>query len=98
MYKNDRSKYFLRWFWILIILFFIFGIVAGFVFPKQTISYSFNTKESFNWFLMLCIWLSGVIPASIIYAVYVHIENQEIQIDILRDLRKYMQSISAGKE
>ncbi|MCD8391165.1 MAG: zinc finger Ran-binding domain-containing protein, partial [Firmicutes bacterium] len=40
-------------------------------------------EEHFNWALTIAVWISAVIPAAILYAVYSHLENQEIQINLL---------------
>lgn len=95
MYSHyEHSKIFKRWCVALVITVFILGIIAGFVFriekePLSVYGYSSSTvKPSFNWGLAFIIWISEVIPAAILYAVYSHLENQEIQINILNEIRK----------
>lgn len=92
MHHNNHSRTFFRWFWFLVILYLIAGIAAGIVYPKpidHAVSYSLDAPEAvFNWLLMVLVWLSGVIPTAIIYAVYAHLENQEIQIDMLASIRE----------
>lgn len=94
---KSHSAVFKRWCIVLSVAVFIFGIVAGFVFKTQEVSYStsyyYSTPHSeshFNWGLMFMIWLAYVIPVAILYAVYSHLENQEIQINILNEIRKTM--------
>lgn len=92
MYSHyEHSKIFKRWCVALIITVFILGIVAGFVFKVEEYSlYSTYSDEHFNWVLALIIWFSEVIPAAILYAVYSHLENQEIQINNLNQIRQFL--------
>ena len=92
---NEHSQVFKRWCIALVVVVFILGIIAGFVFkiekePLSVYGYysSSHAKSSFNWGLACIIWLSEVIPAAVLYAVYSHLENQEIQINNLNEIRK----------
>lgn len=86
MYNHkNHSEVFKRWCTTLLGIVFILGIIAGFIFKvEEGIIY---TDERFNWELMLIIWFSEIVPLAILYAVYAHLENQEIQINILNDIR-----------
>lgn len=82
----SHSKVFKVWCIVLVVMVFIIGIVAGFIFkvPSERIYY----EDHFNLGLAVIIWLSDVIPAAILYAVYSHLENQEIQINNLNQIRQ----------
>ena len=80
---GKHSIVFKRWVIALVILTFIAGIVAGIV-------YDYYTDNGFNCWIMIAIWISEVIPIAIIYAAYSHLENQEIQINILNEIRKVL--------
>ena len=83
--KIHRSIIFKYWTFVNAGLFFLIGIAMGFAFKVQrTVSlYSFGVQETFNWTLMLLIWFIGVISTFGVYAVYVHLNNQEQQIELL---------------
>lgn len=86
MYNHkNHSEVFKRWCIALLIIVFVLGIIAGFVFKIEV--GSLYIRERFNWELMLIIWFSEIIPLAVLYAVYAHLENQEIQINILNDIR-----------
>lgn len=102
LYHKSHSKFFRNWCYVLLIAVFVLGIIAGFVFKVDNHTttslyehYSSYTqpKASFNWTLTIIIWLSEVIPAAILYAIYSHLENQEIQIEILNEIRRTTQDI-----
>ncbi|MDO5399057.1 MAG: hypothetical protein Q4G33_14135 [bacterium] len=92
MYNHkNHSKVFKCWYIALVIIIFIIGIVAGFAFkiePTPSLYSLYSSKPKFNWLLAVIIWLSEVIPITILYAVYSHLENQEIQINLLNVLRE----------
>lgn len=94
MYNHkNHSKVFLLLYIALVAIIFIAGIVAGFVYKDglfdELSSYSSRySRESFNWTLALIIWLSDIIPAAVLYAVYSHLDNQEVQINILKGTSK----------
>ncbi len=100
MNHKNHSRVFFRWFWVTLIAYIAIGIVAGFLFPKPvdiTSLYSFDEETKFNWLLMIGVWISGIIPEAIIYAVYSHLENQEIQIDILDNIYKISNGTNTPK-
>ena len=88
MYHRYHSTYFKRWAIIAEIVFLLSGIIAGFLFKTVDVSskYYSLSETHFNWLLMLSVWSMSVVPVSILYGVYSHLENQEIQIDILREI------------
>ncbi|MDO5399056.1 MAG: hypothetical protein Q4G33_14130 [bacterium] len=94
MYNHkNHSKVFLLLYIALVAIIFIAGIVAGFVFKDglfdELFSYSSRySRESFNWTLAFVIWLSDIIPAVVLYAIYSHLDNQEVQINILNAIRE----------
>ena len=71
---------------ILAILFFIAGIASGFVFKTAEDSSLFS-EEKFNYVLMISVWLSGAFPVIISYAAYAHFRNQELQIQIMSQIK-----------
>lgn len=83
----SRSESFRKWLIAIVLLFLICGIAAGFVFRIDDLTaYEFLSSRSegdFNWVLMISVWLSGVVPSVILYAIYAHLENQEIMINAL---------------
>ena len=87
---NERSKVFKILFIVSIIVIFILGIISGNMFDSY----------EFNWMAAIMIWISGVIPVAILYAIYAHLENQEIQINNLNKIRKELacDSQSAHKQ
>lgn len=86
MYNHkNHSKIFKRWCVALVVTVFAIGIIAGFIF-KVELEYSSYSSAKFNWLLAVMIWLSEVVPVAILYAVYSHLENQEVQINILKFL------------
>lgn len=82
MTHKNHSKYFKIWYIVAEIAFILLAIILGFVF-KTSDSNLLYSEEHFNWGLAISIWVSSVIPISVLYAVYAHLENQEIQIDIM---------------
>lgn len=92
MYSHyEHSKIFKHWCIAIVITIFILGIIVGFVFKVEEYSlYSTYNNEHFNWGLACIIWLSEVIPTAILYAVYSHLENQEIQINNLNQIRQFL--------
>ena len=99
MYSHyGHSKVFKIWCIALVVVVFIIGIVAGFIFKVQATSRIYY-EEHFNWGLAVIIWLSDVIPAAILYAIYSHLENQEIQINNLNQIRQTLNDFKlAAKE
>ena len=77
------------------IAFIISGIVCGFVFKitSEPSLYSYHTDEKFNTGLMFMVWLSGVIPTIITYAVYAHFRNQETQIEATEEVIRKLDTI-----
>lgn len=91
---KNHSKVFKRWYIALVILAFVVGIIAGVVFKTggdveiSPYSYSVSVaEEKFNWVLMFSVWVSCIPLTAILYAVYSHLENQEITINILNVIR-----------
>lgn len=91
---KNHSKVFKRWYIALIALSFVVGIVAGFVFKTggnvEISPYTYNVsveEEEFNLVLMLSIWVSCIPLTAILYAVYSHLENQEVTINVLNEIR-----------
>lgn len=91
---KNHSKVFKRWYIALVILAFVVGIIAGFVFKTggdveiSPYSYSVSVaEEKFNWVLMFSIWVSCIPLTAILYAVYSHLENQEVLINVLNEIR-----------
>lgn len=94
MFEHKKhSEVFKRWYVAVVILTVIAGVVAGFVFKtggevEVSSLYSIDvTEEKFNWALMFAIWVSCVPLAAVLYAVYSHLENQEVTINILNSIR-----------
>lgn len=90
MFHNNHSRTFFRWFWILLVMYIIAGLLCGFIFPKEietsSLYYSTHEETKFNWMLMIGVWVSSIIPEVIIYGIYSHLENQEIQIKALDNI------------
>lgn len=90
---KNHSEVFKRWYVAVVILAVIAGVAAGFVFKtggevEVSSLYSIDvTEEKFNWALMFAIWVSCVPLAAVLYAVYSHLENQEVTINILNSIR-----------
>ncbi len=90
MYNHkNHSKIFKRWCIALVVSVFAIGIIAGFIFkiePEYSLYSTSYSSAKFNWLLAVMIWLSEIVPVAILYAVYSHLENQEVQINILKFL------------
>lgn len=86
---KNHSEVFKRWYVAVVIIAVIAGVVAGFVFKtggevEVSSLYSIDvTEEKFNWALMFAIWVSCVPLTAVLYAVYSHLENQEVAINLL---------------
>lgn len=78
-----RSGFFRGLVIVYVLVFVIGGIVAGNIFKLPT-RYSF--ESDFNTTLMFLVWISGAFYVLIWYAIYVHIQNQEVQIRYLQRL------------
>lgn len=81
MYHNNHSRTFKNYYIATEILFILLAIVMGFVFKVQPDN-SFD-EEHFNWGLAIIFYLSSVPIAVVLYAIYSHLENQEIQINLI---------------
>lgn len=89
-YHKEHSELFKKLTIAIIIIYVIAGIAIGFVFPKEiqtSFYYSFEVETEFNWLMMLVVWFSGIIPTALVYAVYAHLDNQEVTINVLNDIR-----------
>lgn len=88
MYHNNHSKVFKIWYIITEILFFALAVISGFIFEETDIW----GDRSYNWLWAIGIYISSIPITAILYAIYSHLENQEIQIDlsgeIVEELRK----------
>ena len=82
---TENSNVFKIWAIILAVVFFVAGIVAGFMFKVETGYYI--TREEFNYALMIAMWFSGILPVLASYAVYAHLQNQEMQIRTLLQIK-----------
>ena len=71
-----------------IILGLIVGIVSGFVFPVTEVEgvYFERVEETFNWVMMLGVWISFGILSLSFWGLYCHLENQEETIKQLKFL------------
>lgn len=108
MYNHkSHSEVFKKWCIALIVVVFALGIIAGFAFAIEKTPdlstygrYSNTAPETgFNWIVAIAIWISEVIPATILYAIYSHLENQEIQINILNLIHKKLdEKIMSARE
>ncbi|MGN0163937.1 MAG: hypothetical protein ACI4EA_10240 [Candidatus Ornithomonoglobus sp.] len=96
-HHNEHSKFFKYWFIASIITVVMIGIIAGFVFSIE--DYSYYSADKFNWLVAIMIWISGIIPAAVLYAIYSHLDNQEVQINNLNEIRKSLDILKAsGKD
>lgn len=91
MLNQKRSRIYKIWALIVAIIFFIGGIILGFVFEttEYTGSSLFSTpvaESHFNWTLMFILWVTGILPVLGIYAVYIHLDNQEKMLGYLQTL------------
>lgn len=83
--QKNFSKTFKIIFYAFIVYMLIAGIIAGVVFRNEI-------TEDINWTMMLSVWLSGGVIALILYAVYAHFENQEVQIELLSSIEDKLNS------
>ena len=96
MRHNNHSRVFKTWFIIAEILFVVIAIALGFIFKTSTVEstsyYGLITEpeEHFNWGLTITFYLSSIPLTAVLYAVYSHLENQEILINIVDEISRKM--------
>lgn len=72
---------------IVFILGFIFGIICGVSIPMISSDSLYSLpEETFNWVLMLTIWVATAISSLSFWAVYCHLSNQEEAIAELKHI------------
>lgn len=91
MLNQKRSRIYKIWTLITAIIFFAGGIILGFVFKttEYTGSGLFSTpmaEQHFNWSLMFILWFSAILPVLSLYAIYIHLDNQEQMLACLKSI------------
>lgn len=91
MLNQKRSRIYKIWALITAIIFFAGGIILGFVFKttEYTGSGLFSTpmaEQHFNWSLMFILWFSAILPVLSLYAIYIHLDNQEQMLVYLKSI------------